>query len=68
MLGYLFTLVEMAARPERAEAAATTPDPPADEARWVRLEQAILRTLLAFPEALRAVSQSIAELEPERSP
>ena len=66
MLGYLFTLEK--AEEQRGTDVAAKPERATEESRWVRLEQAILRTLLSFPEALRAVSRCIADLEPERAP
>jgi hypothetical protein len=69
MLGYLFTLVQAASLPEPVETdAAPAPDRPREDSRWVRLEQAILRALLPFPEARLAVSRAMDDVEPATSP
>jgi hypothetical protein len=66
LLGYIDILEKTVRQPQPKDEAAE-PKAESDESRWVRIEQTILKALLALPEALRAVSRAVAAMEPASS-
>ena len=64
MLGLINILVPLAPLPEEPEEEISSEELQRQHPYWQRLEQAILKALLPFPEALLAMSQAVAALEP----